>query len=163
VESNNICMKLTEEIFKVHKFIKDRYSKRLPELEQQVIHPLDYAKIVKVIQNDTERVPDLSGILPQSNIMSISMIASNTSGQPLDPEELVLTLEGCDRLVEIDAVRLKIFTYVESQMDSYAPNITAIVGPEVAAKLIGSAGGILNLANMKTSNLKLIGKKETCS
>jgi len=159
VEANNMCMVLTEEILKIYKFLKHRYSKRFPELSQLVVHPLDYARTVRIIKNDTDSVPDLSGILPQSNIISISMTASSTSGQKLEEDELEIILKACDRMMEIDTVRVKIFTYVESQMDNYAPNLTALVGPEIAAKLLGSAGGIDNLAKMPSGNLKLLGKK----
>jgi len=87
------------------------------------------------------------------------MTASSTSGQKLEADELEIILKACDRMMEIDTVRVKIFTYVESQMDNYAPNLTALVGPEIAAKLLGSAGGIDNLAKMPSGNLKLLGKK----
>lgn len=43
-------------------------------------------------------------------------------------------------------------------MKYYAPNLTAIIGPEIAAKLIGSAGSLHNLATMPSGNLKLVGK-----
>jgi len=87
------------------------------------------------------------------------MTASSTSGQKLEDEELDIILKACDKMIEIDMVRVKIFTYVESQMDNYAPNLTALVGPEIAAKLLGSSGGIDNLAKMPSGNLKLLGKK----
>ena len=44
-------------------------------------------------------------------------------------------------------------------MKYYAPNLSELVGPDIAAKLIGAAGGLKNLAEMPAGNLKVIGKK----
>lgn len=76
VEANNLTLKVDNEIGKtnckttmteshlnsgrltlsavvigvIHKFLRDKYSKRFPELEQLVLHPLDYFRTVKVSQ-----------------------------------------------------------------------------------------------------------------
>lgn len=44
-------------------------------------------------------------------------------------------------------------------MKVFAPNLSGIVGPEIAAKLIGVAGGLDNLSKMPSGNLILLGKK----
>jgi len=44
-------------------------------------------------------------------------------------------------------------------MQVFAPNLTAIVGSEIATKLIGAAGGLNKLANMPACNLFVLGKK----
>jgi len=35
----------------VHKFVKDEYMKKFPELEKIVLNPIEYAKTVKLIGN----------------------------------------------------------------------------------------------------------------
>lgn len=49
--------------------------------------------------------------------------------------------------------RSKIFSYVSSRMNVLAPNLSAIVGTTVAAKLLGVAGGISALAKMPACNV----------
>jgi len=39
--------------------------------------------------------------------------------------------------LELNDLKLKIYEYVESRMQFIAPNISAIVGAEIAAKLMG--------------------------
>ena len=54
----------------VHKFIRDRYCIKFPELESLVPNALDYARVVNRIGNETEMANiDLSGILPSATIM----------------------------------------------------------------------------------------------
>lgn len=45
-------------------------------------------------------------------------------------------------------------------MKVFAPNLTEIVGSEIAAKLIGIAGGLENLAKLPSSTLFLLGKQK---
>eukprot|EP01129_Flabellula_baltica_P009462 TRINITY_DN3869_c0_g1_i3.p1 TRINITY_DN3869_c0_g1~~TRINITY_DN3869_c0_g1_i3.p1 ORF type:complete len:268 (+),score=64.61 TRINITY_DN3869_c0_g1_i3:34-837(+) len=162
VEANDMCMVLVREIHKIHQVLLELYSRRFPELSQLVPLPLDYAKVVKLIQDDTAKVnsEELSDILPQSTVISISMIASSTSGLSLGETELEKVMDACEKMIKVEEVRAEIFEYVESQMKYYAPNLTALVGPEVAANLIGAAGGLQNLAEMPAGNLKVIGKKK---
>lgn len=42
----------------------------------------------------------------------------------------------------------------------FAPNLSAIVGSEIAAKLVGAAGGLHTLANMPSTTLFVLGKKK---
>lgn len=53
VESNALVSEINNEIQIVHKYIRDRYAKKFPELESLVLNPLDYARVVKRIGNQT--------------------------------------------------------------------------------------------------------------
>ena len=50
-----------------------------------------------------------------------------------------------------------ILTYVESRMTFIAPNLSVIVGASTAAKLMGLAGGLINLTKMPSCNILLLG------
>ncbi|CAB4055180.1 PRPF31 [Lepeophtheirus salmonis] len=43
-------------------------------------------------------------------------------------------------------------------MTFIAPNLSAIVGPSTAAKLMGAAGGLTNLSKMPSNNINLLGQ-----
>ena len=51
----------------------------------------------------------------------------------------------------------KIFSYVESRMTLIAPNLSMIIGASRAAKLMGLAGGLSNLAKMPSCDVLLLG------
>jgi U4/U6 small nuclear ribonucleoprotein PRP31 len=161
VESNAMAVRISNDINLIHAFIRDHYSKKFPELEQLINHPLDYARIVKRIGNETNlTLIDLSDILPGSALLTLQMAATTTSGKPLTPEELEKVIEGCDMAISLDEIRKKILTYVESRMKYFAPNVTAIVGSEVAARLIGLAGGLVPLSKMPSSTIQNLGSKK---
>lgn len=81
VEANNILLEIDQEIGIVHKFVRDRYCQRFPELEQLVLNPIDYIRTVKTIQNDLDLSKvDLTEVLAPATIMVVSVTASTTQG-----------------------------------------------------------------------------------
>lgn len=52
VEGNQVMVQIDNEIGAIHNFIRDKYRTKLPELESLVLHPIDYARVVKAIGNE---------------------------------------------------------------------------------------------------------------
>ncbi len=50
---------------------------------------------------------------------------------------------------------VQILQFVESRMSSIAPNLSLIVGSEIAAKLMGLAGGLHALSRMPACNIQV--------
>ncbi|KAF9608545.1 hypothetical protein IFM89_009911 [Coptis chinensis] len=165
VDSTELCVNIENEIFIVHNFIRDKYSLKFPELESQVSHPIDYARVVKKIGNETDlTLVDLQGLLPSATIMVVTVAASSTSGKPLSKENLQTTLDACDQVLALEFAKKKILDFFESGMRYIAPSLSGIVGSAVAAKLIGAAGGLEALAMMDSSNIRVLGaKKKICA
>lgn len=55
VKANKMAARIQDEIQALHKYIRDHYNKKFPELESLVQHPLDYARTVKRVGNQTVR------------------------------------------------------------------------------------------------------------
>eukprot|EP01018_Ginkgo_biloba_P034331 Gb_40946 [translate_table: standard] len=161
VDCNALSVDIENEIVIIHNFIRDNYRLKFPELESLVHHPIDYARVVKKIGNEVDlTLVDLEGLLPSAIIMVVSVTASTTSGKPLSEENLQKTLDACDRALALDAAKKKVLDFVESRMGYIAPNLSAIVGSAVAAKLMGTAGGLSSLAKMPACNVQLLGAKK---
>uniref|UniRef100_A0A0E0DGX1 Nop domain-containing protein n=1 Tax=Oryza meridionalis TaxID=40149 RepID=A0A0E0DGX1_9ORYZ len=160
VDCNALSVDIENEIIIIHNFIRDKYRLKFPELESLVHHPIDYARVVQNIGNEMDlTLVDLEGLLPSAIIMVISVTASTTSGKPLSEENLVKTIEACERALTLDAAKKKVLEFVESRMGYIAPNLSAIVGSAVASKLMGTAGGLGALAKMPACNVQLLGAK----
>ncbi|CAJ2669725.1 U4/U6 small nuclear ribonucleoprotein Prp31 homolog [Trifolium pratense] len=161
VECNALSVDIENEIVIIHNFIRDKYRLKFPELESLVHHPIDYARVVKKIGNEMDlTLVDLEGLLPSAIIMVVSVTASTTSGKPLPEEVLSKTIEACDRALDLDSAKKKVLDFVESRMGYIAPNVSTIVGSAVAAKLMGTAGGLSALAKMPACNVQLLGAKK---
>ncbi|KAL6635065.1 hypothetical protein ACP70R_027736 [Stipagrostis hirtigluma subsp. patula] len=161
VDCNALSIDIDNEVTIIHHFIRDKYKLKHPLLESRVHHPIDYARVVQKIGNEMNlALVDFRGILPSADILWITMADSTTSGEPLSEDNLVKTIEACDRALNLDAAKKKILKFLESRMAYIAPNLAAIVGSAVASKLIGTAGGLGALAKMPACNVQLLGAKK---
>jgi len=167
VEANNIAVDIDNEISTIHKFVKDKYQKRFPELDSLIMVEMDYIRAVKELGNDLDQAKNneaLQQILTQATIMIVSVTASTTQGQLLSEAELQQIREGCNMAIDLNEFKIKIFDYVESKMTFIAPNLSAIVGASTAAKLVGLAGGLTKLSKMPSCNVLTLGsQKKTLS
>lgn len=161
VQANNLSVDVDNEILVVHKFIRDHYATRFPELEQLVTDPQTFIRSVRALGNDEDltKVP-LEGVLPPAAIMSVVVTASTTRGAKLTDSQWAAIQRACDLADRLEEARKKIFMYVGSRMNVLAPNLSAIVGTTTAAKLLGVAGGLNAFAKMPACNVHLLGAQK---
>ncbi len=53
VEASTLTLELNKEIQQLHKYIKELYKKKFPELESIIYAPVEYAKAIQRIGNET--------------------------------------------------------------------------------------------------------------
>lgn len=163
VRANNLAADIDHEMATVHKFATDNYSKRFPELESLVPNPYDYIRTVKALGNRVQKAKSnevLAEILKPATIMVVSVTASTTQGVDLAPDELDRVMEAVEMGLELVVAKDEILRYVESRMGVFAPNLTIILGAPTAAKLMGVAGGLTNLAKIPACNVQLLGSQK---
>ncbi|KAL0272455.1 UNVERIFIED_CONTAM: hypothetical protein PYX00_005415 [Menopon gallinae] len=163
VEANNLAVEIDNEIATIHRFTREKYSKRFPELESLVVGPLEYVRTVKELGNDLEKAKNnevLQQFLTQATIMVVSVTASTTQGQHLTETEREQIVEACDMAIELNNFKQRIYEYVESRMAFIAPNVSMIVGASTAAKIMGVAGGLTRLSKMPACNVLLLGSQK---
>jgi len=142
----------------LHKYIRDIYVTKFPELENLILNPLDYVKCILKIKNETDmNKVDLTGFLTQHTIMAITLAGSSTTGKPLPEKDLERAIETCDLVMKLDEIKTKILKYVESRMQFIAPNLCEVVGSTAAAQLIAAAGGLEALASTPACNIQVLG------
>jgi len=67
------------------------------------MNPTEYAKAVKLIQNDLDVGRyDLRSFLPSATVMVVAVSASATKGQVLDQAALLAVIRACDHLLDLD-------------------------------------------------------------
>ncbi|MGH0157916.1 UNVERIFIED_CONTAM: hypothetical protein FKN15_034336 [Acipenser sinensis] len=141
VDANNLTVEIDNELNIIHKFVRDKYSKRFPELESLVPNSLDYIRTVQELGNNLDKCKNnenLQQILTNATIMVVSVTASTTQGTMLAEDELIRLVEACDMALELNQSKHRIYEYVESRMSFIAPNLSIIVGASSAAKIMGN-------------------------
>ncbi|KAI0306944.1 hypothetical protein B0F90DRAFT_1807663 [Multifurca ochricompacta] len=160
VQANNLSVDVDNEIIVVHKFIRDHYAPKFPELERLITDSNMYIKAVRKLANDEDPTKADLKEIPPAVVMSVLMAATTSTGQKLSDSEWQSVESACDLADRLEKVRAKIFMYVSSRMNVLAPNLSAIVGTTTAAKLLGVAGGLNGLAKMPSCNVHLLGAQK---
>lgn len=66
----------------------------------------------------------------------------------------------CDQVIAITAYRTQLAEYLRNRMNAIAPNLTALVGELVGARLISHAGSLLSLAKHPASTVQILGAEK---
>ncbi|MCJ1423961.1 U4/U6-U5 snRNP complex subunit prp31 [Sticta canariensis] len=172
-QSNTLSTSIDNEIILVHKFIRDHYSTRFPELETLVTNPLDYAKSVAIIGNgpmdnikelaqksDNIVGAPLKSILDGPSLMVVTVESTTTRGREMSSRELQTVLRACEMTLSLDRAKKILTEYVQSRMNLFAPNLTALIGSLTAAQLLNFAGGLTGLAKTPACNIPPLGSKK---
>lgn len=174
-QSNNLSTKIDGEVYLVHKYIRDHYYTRFPELERLVTLPLEYAKVASIIGNgpmDSDRLKSLQtstdnslgvtlkSVLNGPSLMVVTLEATTSKGSPMTPEQEARVRQGCEMLVALTRAKETLTDYVQSRMRIFAPNMTALIGSLTAAQLLNTAGGLTNLSKTPACNLPAWGSKK---
>ncbi|KAK3941881.1 Pre-mRNA-processing factor 31 [Diplogelasinospora grovesii] len=174
-QSNSLSTSIDSEIVLVHKFIRDHYSVRFPELETLITNPLEYAKVVAILGNgpmDAESIKSLQlstdnplgvtlkSVLDGPSLMIVTVEATTSKGQPMSEDELERVRQACAMVISLDKAKKTLTDYVQSRMNIFAPNLTALIGSLTAAQLLNQAGGLTGLAKTPACNLPAWGSKK---
>ena len=66
----------------------------------------------------------------------------------------------CDRVVSLFEYRRQLFEYLVAKMKIVAPNLAALIGEQVGARLINHAGSLTNLAKYPASTVQILGAEK---
>lgn len=159
IPSNKFLSQVATELSTAHQDLIDAYSAKFPDLAELVLDPSSYKNAVQQIRNemDVTRV-DLSSILTPNQIITISVAGSTTMGRPLTESELNKVDSVCQYMDELWNVQSELTNFVKNRMNDWAPNTSALVGPSIAAKLVGMAGGLAELSRIPACNLQVLGQ-----
>ena len=167
-KSNTITPLIDSEISTIHKYVVQIYSKRFPELDQIVLMSMDYLRVVHrlVLAADSASSSDLHSIisrtdfsdfLPNNISVTITVTGSTSNGVVLTRRDTQIILSRIQTALSLDKSKLDILNFLQNLMPLFAPNITALLGPFLAAQLVSSAGGITSLATMPSQNIESVG------
>jgi RNA processing factor Prp31 len=158
-ECNKFISQISQEINIISKTIKEIYSERFPELATIILNPYEYAYTVKLLGNDLNVNKHNLSYLPSNVQMTMNIMSSSTAGTPLKNEKLRNLYKSCDDLIVLNENKNTLLNFIENKMNHLCPNLTALLGPSVAAKLVTTTGGIAELAKTTSNNVLVMGSQ----
>ncbi|KAF6176649.1 hypothetical protein GIB67_034511 [Kingdonia uniflora] len=141
--------------------VREWYGWHFPELAKIVQDNIQYARAVKLMSNRTNAANlDFSEILSEdveADLKEASVISMGTEVSELD---LTNIKELCDQVLSLSEYRVQLYDYLKNRMNTIAPNLTAMVGELVGARLIAHGGSLLNLAKQPGSTVQILGAEK---
>lgn len=162
---NALSSILQGEIRLLHDYTKILYRQRFAELESLVPDPVKYVEVISIIEEDEqasserfERDAKLSK--EQILVLMMSMKTSIRQERQITDGERAVLLRARSYMLAIVSVRDKVNGYVVQRVSHIAPNLCALIGPEITSLLLSHFGGILELSQAPSCNLASIGKNK---
>jgi nucleolar protein 56 len=81
-------------------------------------------------------------------------------GANIDESDLAILQSFCGLMQDLYKFREKTEGYVDECLKEVAPNMTAIIGASLSARLMSIAGSLENLAKMPASTLQVLGAEK---
>ncbi|RWW11415.1 hypothetical protein GW17_00024974 [Ensete ventricosum] len=140
---------------------KLKFSPDKVKLAKIVQDNIQYAKVVKLMGNRTNAVNlDFSEVLSEETEAELKEAAVISMGTEVSDLDLANIKELCDQVLALSEYRAQLYDYLKSRMNTIAPNLTALVGELVGARLIAHGGSLLNLAKQPGSTVQILGAEK---
>ncbi|ETW84525.1 hypothetical protein HETIRDRAFT_416211 [Heterobasidion irregulare TC 32-1] len=141
--------------------VKEWYGWHFPEMAKILSDNMAYAKVVKLMGFRTNASStDFAAILPEDLEATLKAAAEISMGTEISDSDITHIHALCDQVIEITTYRTQLAEYLRNRMIAIAPNLTALVGELVGARLISHAGSLLSLAKHPASTIQILGAEK---
>jgi nucleolar protein 56 len=142
--------------------VREWYGLHFPEMDRMIEKHDTYARLVAKLgnrRNFTYENIAAEG-LPKEKAEELAESAGKSMGAEMEDTDLQVLRSFCTLMLDLYKFRANSETYVEGAMKQVAPNMTAIVGAPLSARLVSIAGSLENLAKMPASTLQVLGAEK---
>jgi len=146
IQSISLLDTLDKDINTFSMRIKEWYGWHFPELVKIVSDNYKYARCVKKVQAKSslsdDSVDALQEILDDDEGMAKQIVeaAKTSMGYDISDVDMTNVQTFADRVIHLEEYRQRLREYLNSRMHSVAPNLSALIGEIVGARLISHAG-----------------------
>ncbi|XP_053679581.1 nucleolar protein 56 [Anopheles nili] len=145
--------------------IREWYSYHFPELVKIVPDNYMFAKVAHFIKDrkslSDESLEALEEVVMDSEKAKAIVDASKMSmGMDISVIDLLNIEMFAKRVIKLSDYRQQLAGYLHSKMNNVAPNLQALIGDQVGARLISKAGSLTNLAKFPASTVQILGAEK---
>ncbi|KAK4526655.1 hypothetical protein GAYE_SCF26G4571 [Galdieria yellowstonensis] len=161
IQSIGLLDDLDKEINTYSMRLREWYGWHFPELGNIVNDNTNYAKVVHRmgVRTNAKNTP-FSDIIGDQEEKEVKEAAEVSMGTELSDEDVSNIRELCEQVITLAEYRATLYEYLKNRMAAVAPNLTAMVGELVGARLIAHAGSLMNLAKYPASTVQILGAEK---
>lgn len=121
---------------------------------------------MKVIQNKAElnedKLEELAEVVDGDETVAKQILdaARASMGTDISPVDMINIQNFADRVISLAEYRKNLHAYLITKMGYVAPNLAALIGEVVGARLISQAGSLTNLSKYPASTLQILGAEK---
>ena len=161
VHAVHVLEDLDKEINMFYTRCREWYGLHFPELAELVDEPEQYMRIVAELgarrNYSLEKLREIVSGRKAEEILEKARSSMGAEISEEDEEQVKQVAREGLRLVEMKKQQEK---YIKELMNTEAPNLAAIAGPTLGAKLISIAGGLEKLAKLPASTIQVLGAEK---
>ncbi|UXI20378.1 Regulator of nonsense transcripts 3A [Sarcoptes scabiei] len=166
IQSLSLLDQLDKDINTFSMRLKEWYSYHFPELSKIVSDNYIFAKVVNLIKDrkeffgeeNSETLEEL--VQDSSKAQAIINAAKSSMGMDISPIDLVNIGFLTSKVISLVEYRKQLMEYLQSRMHNIAPNLSALIGEVVGARLISHAGSLINLSKYPSSTVQILGAEK---
>ena len=142
--------------------LREWYGVHFPELDRLMDKHETYARlIVDLGGRDNFTLENLKREdIPDSKAEGIAKTAEKSMGADLEETDLKQIQTLCKNMLALYDLRQSLEGYLDKTMEEVAPNMKALVGSLLGARLIAISGGLSNLARKPASTIQVLGAEK---
>lgn len=141
--------------------LREWYGLHFPEVNQLVKDHEKFVRLVSEIGAREKMTKDvLEAVLGEKLAERVAEVAPQSMGTELSGDDLKMIQDFASRVKELKEMRERLADYIREQMEKIAPNVAAVAGPLLGARLISKAGGLKKLAMLPASTIQVLGAEK---
>lgn len=165
VQSISLLDQLDKDLNTFSMRVREWYGWHFPELVHVVKDNFQYCQCAVIIKDRTSMSADvvaqIAEITGDKEMADQVLEASKRSmGTDISPIDLLNINAFAVRVVSLTKYRKKLFDYLSAKMSACAPNLSALIGEQVGARLIAHAGSLTALAKYPASTVQILGAEK---
>ncbi|KAK4337224.1 hypothetical protein RND71_043730 [Anisodus tanguticus] len=148
--------------------LKEWYSYHFPELSKLAKDNYVFAQVAKIIGNrkeiddEGETLSQLENVLDDPKVAQNIISSSKTSmGMEISSIDLINISSFANKVINLTEYKNQLMEYMVKKMNTIAPNLSALIGETLGARLISKAGSLVNLAKCPASTIQVLGAEKS--
>ncbi len=141
--------------------LREWYGLHFPELDNLIDSINGYSQIVlsgkreNISREDFEKAG-----FSKDKVEMLSLVKEKSRGGNITEENFAIVQSLAKQILDLFELRKNIEGHIDKQMQEVAPNISAILGTTVGARILAHAGSLKRLATMPASTIQILGAEK---
>ena len=141
--------------------LREWYGLHFPELDNIIDSINGYSQIVLSGKRENISKEDFEKAgFPESKVEMLSLVREKSRGGDMTEKNLAIVQTLAKQILDLFDLRKTIEEHVDEQMKSEAPNLSAVLGTAVGARILARAGSLNKLATMPASTIQVLGAEK---